>query len=154
MDMPTSYEDVTQCETYRQRYEPVYLKYAEHAPEALPQESPRGYRIRLMRRLMEMAFGNANAAADFTGLENPDAQEAALLNVAADSAPADGSIPGKMVATTYRDDAGRKVTEYHGDSLTWMNQFAGPRFIGNINLMAGKVWVPGKWVNGNKGAAR
>ena len=121
-------EERNQIAAARSRADGAYSMHARTVPEYLPGETPTSYRKRLADGLKD--FCQPLRCTNMDGL--PDSAlalaEDRVYQDAIEAARRPNVIPtGTLRARTYRDEAtGHNITEYFGDSASWLAPFMAP----------------------------
>jgi hypothetical protein len=123
------------------RADSVASEFGTSAPRALAGESLTQYRVRLANQFkVHSAFKNANLAVIANDPAALDLAEAQIYKDALFVARNPSNAPGApLIARTFIDNAGRRITEFSGDPIEAWKPFmgAGVRYLTAINRHPG-----------------
>ena len=137
---------LTDAKSAGEEFAMLFRRLSTDMPPPREMESAGSYARRLCSMLAaydgKLSLGTLNwkaMAGDFAGFKK------LLLETLEKQLDDAAAQPGQLRAITYKRPDGAEVTEYEGDPRAWMQEFAGPRWLGTINKDADKHWVPGRW---------
>jgi hypothetical protein len=119
---PTSYSEKDAISTAHVRADAVAQLFGERASQHLPGESPMRYRARLLNRFKQYSPRFQDELFDFYGDAAMTTAEEVIFADASKAALGDLNN-GKLVPVQERDAAGRLVTKFAGDPMSWMQAF-------------------------------
>jgi hypothetical protein len=134
----TSAEERNEIAAATARCDAVARLYGTTASAPVPGETPLAYRRRLAAHYQRYSKTFAQARLDALDAATFEPVESTIFAEAAEAARDPASYgPGELVAVQERDSAGRLVTKYYGDPLSWMAAFMGSGgVVGNVNRNA------------------
>lgn len=121
---------------FQARADRTYGLHGLNAPRPMEGETPVAYRRRLVVALQKHSIDYKDV--DLSTINDDKMLAIVEKRVFADAEeaakrPVDLGV-GELRKVERRDDVGRKVTEFHGDPIAWMQQFAMPyRMVSAIN---------------------
>jgi hypothetical protein len=106
------------------KFDSVAAMHGERADPPLPGESPLAYRKRNLDRFKKHSAQFKDSRFDSLDTAMLEPIEKIIVDEAVEAARKDStSGAGLMFAEHYNDDAGRKITKWHGDPMAWMQHF-------------------------------
>jgi hypothetical protein len=107
------------------RFDSIAAMHGERADPPLPGESPLSYRKRNLDRFKKHSAKFKESRFDSADAAMLEPIEKIIIDDAVEAARKDASGgAGLMFAENYHDDAGRKITKWHGDPMAWMQHFS------------------------------
>jgi colicin import membrane protein len=106
------------------KFDSVAAMHGERADPPLPGESPLAYRKRNLDRFKKHSAQFKESRFDSLDTAMLEPIEKIIVDEAVEAARKDSAGgAGLLFAEHYHDDAGRKITKWHGDNLAWMAPF-------------------------------
>lgn len=134
---PPSHEESDAKASAYARADAVSQLFGTKATPPLTGESPLRYRARLLNRFKKYSPRFKNEIFDYYGDAAMTTAEEVIFADAARAARGDLDN-GKLVPVVERDAAGRLITKFAGDPLSWMTTFMTGGRRGHINRPEGR----------------